>query len=159
MRTAYHIETGRTVCTWREEVCGLQSCGVSQKVGKWPLLYKAAVKGTRENRKQGGPVAYGKARVTSSTVSCFKKRYNLLRRSLSFVYSFSMYSHSGWASFVVVQGFLLFFGEYYFIVYNTGFTLIVKKNQRNACGMKKPLLKETQLWFLFSAFRLIWINY
>lgn len=44
MRTAYHIGTGGTDCT-SEEVCGLQSCGVSQKVEKWSLLWIAVTKG------------------------------------------------------------------------------------------------------------------
>lgn len=61
----------------------------------------------------------------------------------------------------------------FFIVYMVGFTLIgecpasrkkekkreEKENQRNACGIKNPLNKESELRFLFSALRLIRINY
>ncbi len=71
MRTAYHSGTGRTNSLCLEEVCGLQSCGVSQKVEKWSPLWKAAMKGAHENRKQGGPRASKRARVTPSITSAF----------------------------------------------------------------------------------------
>lgn len=69
MRAAYRVETGRTDCARWEEVCGRQSCGVSQKVGKWSLPSSAAAKGAGENRKQGAPRAFREARVAPSIVS------------------------------------------------------------------------------------------
>lgn len=49
--------------------CGLQSCGVRQKVGRRSLQYRAAAKGARETRKQGGSLSEQRTGATLSIVS------------------------------------------------------------------------------------------
>lgn len=69
-----------------EEVCGLQSCGVSQKVEKWFPLRTASMRGAGENRKQGGPRASTEARVTSSITSAFNPHLFAILMSFKKIY-------------------------------------------------------------------------